>query len=37
MLSMSCNTYKWQRKRFYQKDSKKNWNYYKTEPKSIQQ
>lgn len=29
----SCNTYQWQRKRYYQKDPKKNWNHYKTENK----
>jgi hypothetical protein len=28
---LSCNTYKWQRKRYYNHDAKKNWNYYKSE------
>lgn len=28
----SCNTYRWQRKRYYQKDPAKNWNYYKKQP-----
>lgn len=30
VLSMiSCNTYRWQPKRYYQKDPSKNWNYKK--------
>lgn len=26
---ISCNTYRWQRKRYYQADKTKNWNYFK--------
>jgi hypothetical protein len=33
--AMSCNTYKWQRKRYYQQDASKNWNNYKSEKKQI--
>lgn len=28
----SCNTYRWQRKRYYQNEPSKNWNYYKKQP-----
>ena len=29
VILVSCNTYQWQRKHYYQKDPQKNWNYYK--------
>jgi len=28
---MSCNTYKWQRKRYYKSNQNKNWNNYNAE------
>lgn len=27
----SCNTYKWERKRYYKSDKKENWNNYNPE------
>ncbi len=27
----SCNTYNWQRKRYYKSDKEKNWNNYNSE------
>ncbi|MBK8684227.1 MAG: hypothetical protein IPN26_04160 [Bacteroidetes bacterium] len=34
LTMFSCNTYRWQRKRYYQKDPSKNWNHYKKTNKS---
>jgi len=28
IICTSCNTYHWQRKRYYNPESKKNWNNY---------
>ena len=33
-ILVSCNTYRWQRKHYYQKDPKKNWNYIKKDSAS---